>query len=251
MSTLSRIFSLGPKSALTRTLVAALILSTQLSCQGQSSRDRVKDATQRIKPKLVQDLSKTGLRFGDPVFIRIFKQERKLELWLQEPDKEHFKLFRTYPIAGMSGTLGPKLKEGDRQAPEGFYFVTKDQLNPQSRYHLSFNIGYPNTYDRAHGRTGSFIMVHGNKLSIGCFAMTDPKIEEIYLLCEAALNNGQPFFRVHSFPFQMTERKMTPTKGHKWEPFWQNLKQGYHAFETTKTPPNVEVSEKRYIFTKP
>ena len=121
-------------------------------------------------------------------------------------------------------------------------------MNPNSRFHLSFNVGYPNTYDRAHERTGDFLMVHGNRVSIGCFAMTDKKIEEIYTLCDAALNKGQKFFRVHSFPFRMTNERLTQESGNRWSSFWKNLKQGYDLFEKNKFPPNVRVENKKYVF---
>jgi murein L,D-transpeptidase YafK len=210
--------------------------------------ERAKTAREQVEPSLTTDLKAKGLRFGTPVFLRILKEERALELWMQEPEKRSFKLFRTYRIAAMSGKLGPKLKEGDRQAPEGFYFVNRARLKPDSVFHLAMNIGYPNIYDRAHGRGGSFLMIHGNRVSIGCFAMTDAKIEEIYTLCDAALQKGQPFFRVHCFPFHMNDERMTEAHGDRWEPFWKNLKEGYDAFENGKIPPNVEVEKKRYVF---
>ncbi|SVD61889.1 uncharacterized protein METZ01_LOCUS414743, partial [marine metagenome] len=164
--------------------------------------DRPEEAAKRVRPSMETALHAKGLRWGAPVFIRIFKEEKKLELWVD--DGKVFKHFKTWPICKYSGTLGPKLKEGDRQAPEGFYFVPRSRMNPRSRFHLSFNLGYPNAYDRAHKRTGSALMVHGNCVSIGCYAMTDAGIEEIYSLCDAALTNGQRFFRVHAFPFRMT-----------------------------------------------
>jgi len=212
--------------------------------------NRAQTARERVQPDLTTALEAKGLRFGDPVFLRILKEERELEFWMQEPNKKSFKLFRTYRIAAMSGKLGPKLKEGDLQAPEGFYFVNRGRLKPDSTFHLAMNIGYPNIYDRAHGRGGSFLMIHGNRVSIGCFAMTDAKIEEIYTLCDAALQNGQPFFRVHCFPFRMTDERMVKARGDSWEPFWKNLKEGYEAFEKGKIPPNVEVAKKRYFFTR-
>ena len=210
--------------------------------------DRSETAAKRGRPSMETALRAKGLRWGAPVFIRIFKEEKQLELWVD--DGKQFKLLKTWPICKFSGALGPKLKEGDGQAPEGFYFVPRARMNPHSRFHLSFNLGYPNSYDRAHGRTGSALMVHGNCVSIGCYAMTDPRIEEIYSLCDAALQNGQRFFRVHCFPFRMTEANMKKHRKSKWIKEWQNLKAGYDWFEKTKRPPNVEVRGKQYTFGK-
>ncbi len=193
-------------------------------------------------------LIQAGLAPGAPVFIRAFKQERELELFLKSPETGKFQLFRTYRIAAASGKLGPKLAEGDLQVPEGFYFVPPNMMNPNSAYHLAFNIGFPNKYDRAHGRTGSYIMIHGSNVSIGCLAMTDEKIEEIYQLCDAAHKNGQAYFRVHIFPFRMDSARMRQVRGHKWENFWKNLKIGYDFFENKRVPPNVVVRGKEYHF---
>ena len=210
--------------------------------------DRSEAAAKRVRPSLEPALRAKGLRWGAPVFIRIFKEEKELELWVD--DGKVFKHFKTWPICKYSGKLGPKLKEGDQQAPEGFYFVPRSRMNPRSRFHLSFNLGYPNTYDRAHKRTGSALMVHGNCVSIGCYAMTNARIEEIYSLCDAALKGGQRFFRVHSFPFRMTEANMKRHAQSKWIEEWYNLKHGYDWFEKSKRPPNVTVSTRRYLFGK-
>ncbi|MFT4176800.1 MAG: murein L,D-transpeptidase family protein [Luteolibacter sp.] len=227
------------------------------SCDGQSGSagtgeilppaERVKRAEERVKPGLERDLEAKGLRFGDPVFLRAFKEEAELELWMLHGETKTYRHFRTYKIAAQSGTLGPKLKEGDGQVPEGFYYVPRRAMKPDSRYHLAFNIGYPNEYDRAHGRTGSFIMVHGNQVSIGCLAMTDEKIEEIYTLCDAALKKGQPFFRIHLFPFRMTTERMARETENPWKAFWDELKTGYDAFEKTHLPPEVSVEKGRYL----
>ena len=216
--------------------------------QAVQSSQRSRAALDRVALSLVRDLQSVGLAYGNPVFIRIFKEERELEIWVKK--ESVYQLFRTYPVAAMSGQLGPKLREGDRQAPEGFYFVPPSQMNPNSRFHLSFNLGYPNTYDRAMGRTGSALMVHGNEVSIGCFVMTDSKIEEIYALTDAALRNGQKFFRVHVFPFRMTERRMKEARSENWYSFWENLKGGYDFFEKTGNPPNVLVRSGKYVFEK-
>ncbi len=214
-------------------------------------KERAAAAAATVRPALEQDLSAVGLKFGDPVFIRIFKDERVLEFFVQNKATGKFDLFRTYPIAAASGKLGPKLAEGDWQVPEGFYFVPPDAMNPNSQFHLSFNIGFPNAFDQSLGRTGSAIMVHGNSVSIGCAAMTDEKIEEIYTLCDAAHHGGQAFFRVHIFPFRMSEEKMREMSGGPWEEFWKNLREGYDLFEKTHVPPEVSVADGRYQFGRP
>lgn len=209
---------------------------------------REKDVIRRMTPRLSEELSNHGLKLGSPVFVRIFKESRELEIWVENQESKKFQHFRTWKIAAMSGKLGPKLAEGDLQAPEGFYYVTPSQMKPDSTFHLAFNIGYPNSYDRMHNRKGTFIMVHGNRVSSGCFAMTDPGIEEIYTLCSTALQNGQSFFRTHIFPFRMSAQRMNQESDHRWHDFWTNLRQGYEWFEHKKTPPNVSIHGKRYVF---
>ncbi|MGH6736783.1 MAG: L,D-transpeptidase family protein [Methyloceanibacter sp.] len=196
--------------------------------------------------RLDQRLAAAGVAPGVPVHIRIYKLESELELWVENDGR--YELFATYPICLWSGRLGPKLREGDRQAPEGFYTVDKDALNPNSRMHLSFNLGFPNVYDRVHGRTGSFLMVHGGCASIGCYAVTDRIVDEIWLFVTKALDNGQTRIPVHAFPFRMTERALWLRRGDKWAGFWTNLKQGHDLFEKRRVPPNVSVCGRRYVF---
>ena len=191
-------------------------------------------------------LAAHGASPGVPVFIRIFKLEWELELWVKKDGR--FVHFATYPICKWSGRLGPKLREGDRQAPEGFYTVDAGALKPDSRWHRSFNLGFPNSFDQAHGRTGSFLMVHGGCGSIGCYAMTDPAVDEIWRMVTAALENGQPRFAVHVFPFRMTERNLRLRRGQKWESFWADLKLGHDLFEQSRVPPAVSVCDGRYAF---
>ena len=242
------LWSRAPFSILFLLLVSGPLSAQNPAPRGLPTSPRARAAAERVQEELTRDLAETGMRYGNPVFIRILKEEGQLELFVQEVGKETFKLFRTYDIVAMSGRLGPKEREGDLQAPEGFYYVPPRRMNPRSRFHLSFNLGYPNTYDRAHNRDGSHLMVHGNRVSIGCFAMTDRKIEEIYTLCHAALANGQKFFRVHAFPFRMTAGRMEQARTSRWHPFWKNLGQGYDFFEKNKVPPNVQVTGKRYLF---
>ena len=209
----------------------------------QHSRRIVAQQKERIK----NDLKEKGLTLYAPIFIRIFKEESELELWVKKDDRK-FALFKSWPICKWAGELGPKLREGDRQSPEGFYYVTPSRMNPNSSYHLSMDIGYPNQYDRYHERTGSDIMIHGICGSLGCYAMTNPVIEEIWVLSESALGSGQPFFRVHVFPFRMNEKNMERHKDSKWIEFWENLKEGYDFFENKKYPPDVSVKESLYTF---
>ncbi|MCP4323313.1 MAG: murein L,D-transpeptidase [Alteromonadales bacterium] len=200
-----------------------------------------------VELSLKEALAEKGLKYGAPIFIRIFKEPAILEVWLESSDGS-FVNFKNYDICTFSGNIGPKLKEGDNQSPEGFYFVNASRLNPWSRFHLSFNLGYPNKYDRAYGRTGSALMVHGNCVSIGCYAMTDSYMSEIYALSVAALKAGQPFFRVHSFPFHLEPDTLEKYRFNKWHSFWLNLKVGYDHFNKYKRPPNVEVSNGVYLF---
>jgi len=201
---------------------------------------RADAAAERVRPALERELATQGLRFGAPAFVRIFKAEHELELWLARDDGS-FALFRTWPICTWSGALGPKTRQGDGQSPEGFYRVAARQLNPTSKYHLAFNLGYPNAYDRAHARTGDFLMVHGSCMSIGCYAMGDPAIEEIYTLVAAALAGGQPSFEVHAFPFRFTGADDARFADPEWGDFWRELSAGYFAFERAHVPPVVRV----------
>lgn len=212
----------------------------------QDGEKRFVAAKKKVTPHLKKLFQERELPWGSPIFIRAFKKERHLELWVKK--RESFVLLKSYFIAGTSGELGPKLHQGDGQIPEGFYFVTPHQMNPQSNFHLSFNIGYPNQYDRTYNRTGDFIMVHGSNVSVGCMAMTNNKIEEIYTLADAAFAGGQKFFRIHIFPFKMSKAAMQQNFGNRWHPFWRKLKIGYQIFEDTKLPPNVTVKNKAYQF---
>lgn len=202
----------------------------------------------RIFDRMRTDFDQNNVVLGDPVFIRIFKEERVLELWMKNEDDWRFKLIKSYPICNYSGSLGPKYVEGDNQAPEGFYHTDLQSLNPNSQYHLSFNINFPNEYDRSKGRTGSFIMIHGDCVSEGCYAMTDPLMEEIYLIAERALLAGQHEVPVHVFPFRMTPDRMRQAAFNRHFHFWVNLKQGYDYFENYGIPPKWDVINGRYEF---
>ncbi|MCK5004281.1 MAG: murein L,D-transpeptidase [Candidatus Aminicenantes bacterium] len=200
----------------------------------------------QLTPALTTQFTRKGLSLGDHIFIRIFKAEKVLEIWVKSGSG--YKLFKKYWVCYFSGGLGTKTLEGDGKSPEGFYFVKPSQLNPWSSFFLSFNIGYPNKFDRVNGYTGGLIMVHGNCVSIGCYAMTDKRIKEIYTIIHKAFENGQPFFRIHIFPFKMTDNNMRKYRKKKWSDFWKNLKEGYDYFKKHKTPPDVSVRNKKYIF---
>lgn len=196
--------------------------------------------------RLAERLAEHNVRLGTPIFMRIFKQNFELELWMLRDGRFHH--FATYPICLWSGDLGPKHREGDRQSPEGFYTVAKSSLNPNSRWRRSFNLGFPNRFDRAHGRTGSFLMVHGGCSSIGCYAMTDPVIDEIWEIVTAALNNGQKRFQVQVFPFRMSDQAIEKQKSNPNHAFWTTLKTGFDHFESAWMPPRVSVCNDRYQF---
>ena len=211
-------------------LLTLIILSVIVMgiAPAQTTGVRVLDARNNVQSAFAE-------HFGKPVFIRIIKEDRDLELWVQESDKS-WQILKSYHIFGMSGELGPKTAEGDEQAPEGFYRVYPHSMNPRSKFHLSFNIGYPNAYDRKLGRTGSFIMVHGDILSIGCFAMTDARIEEIYTMVNEAFKTGTQYVPVQVYPFRMTDERMLKEQESEHFEFWQHLLPGWQHTETSCSP---------------
>jgi murein L,D-transpeptidase YafK len=195
--------------------------------------------------QLIED---KGMKEDAPIVVRIFKEDSELEVWKKKTETGRYALLKKYDICKWSGKLGPKLKEGDRQAPEGFYTVAPAQMNPKSSYYLSFNIGFPNTYDRANDRTGSFLMVHGACSSAGCYSMTDEQIQEIYTLARLSFHGGQRAFQVQAYPFRMTPTNLAKYRNDPNMEFWQMLKEGSDHFEVTGQPPKVDVCAKRYVF---
>jgi murein L,D-transpeptidase YafK len=191
-------------------------------------------------------LGKKGMDAQTPIFVRIFKEESELEVWKQRDDGRFYH-FKTYPICNWSGELGPKVKHGDRQAPEGFYTVTREQMNPDSKYHLAVNLGYPNAFDRSQRRTGEFLMIHGKCKSAGCYAMTDALIEEIYGIARESFLGGHDSFQVHAFPFRMSAENLARHARHEAYPFWKTLKEGYDYFELTRQLPTVAICNRRYV----
>lgn len=224
--------------------IASALILLLVADTGQSA-DRTA-GLERARAQLAPQLAEHDLALGAPVHIRVFKDSAELEVWLQRADDDLWVHFRTYPICNYSGDLGPKLREGDRQSPEGLYRVGSDQLHPTSRFHLAFNLGFPNKYDRAHGRTGSYLMVHGNCVSIGCYAMTDRGIEDIYALAAAALENGQSAIAVHAFPARLTDQWIAGQAESKWIAFWRDLKSCHDLFLDTGRVPSWQVRDKRY-----
>jgi murein L,D-transpeptidase YafK len=182
-----------------------------------------------------------------PILMRAFKKESELEVWKQTKGGRYVHL-KTYPICRWSGALGPKSQIGDRQTPEGFYAITPRQMNPNSSFHLSFDTGFPNAFDRAQGASGAYLMVHGNCSSAGCFAMTDKQIEEIYALAREAFRGGQQAFQFQSYPFRMTAENIARHRSDPHIAFWRQLKEGYDRFEATGEEPIVGVAGARYVF---
>jgi murein L,D-transpeptidase YafK len=225
-----------------------VILAGISACQGGIDSVFPK-AEAPIPERLVKKMKAKGMNAASPILIRIFKQESQLEVWKQR-NNGRFGLLETYEICKWSGKLGPKFEEGDRQAPEGFYEVGKAQMNPLSDYYLSFNLGFPNRYDSANGRTGSHLMVHGACSSAGCYSMTDEFVGEIYALAREALNDGQEAFQVQAYPFRMTPENFAKHIDSPYFDFWKMLKEGHDHFEITRFPPKVDVCEKRYLFNR-
>jgi murein L,D-transpeptidase YafK len=184
---------------------------------------------------------------SSPTLIRTYKKEAELEIWKMKSNGE-YALLKTYPMCRWSGQLGPKRREGDMQVPEGFYPITPGQMNPNSHYYLAFNVGYPNAYDRAYGRTGGNVMVHGVCSSAGCFSMTDEQVADIYAIARDSFNGGQREIQLQSYPFHMTAENMAKFRLDPNIDFWKNLKDGSDHFEVTKAEPSVLVCGKHYVF---
>ncbi len=238
-----------------RSLVRALITSAALAAgvllagcnSDEISLANNAKANQPVSAKLVAEMSEKDMDLQSPILVRLFKQEAELEVWKQDRSG-HFALLKTYPICRWSGDLGPKVREGDRQAPEGFYSISPAQMNPQSAYYLSFNTGFPNAFDRSLGRTGSELMVHGDCSSRGCYAMTDEQIAEIYSLGRESFFGGQRAFQFQAYPFRMTPVNMAKHRNNPNMPFWRMIKEGYDHFEVTRQEPKVDFCEKKYVF---
>lgn len=223
--------------------LAALVALAGCETDGLSSGKAMKELSAEMKA----DMAAKNMPLESPILVRLFKEDAELEVWKQDASGR-YALLKTYPVCRWSGELGPKIKEGDRQAPEGFYTITPAQMNPNSAYYLSFNMGYPNAYDKAWGRTGSQLMVHGDCSSRGCYAMTDDQIGEIYALARESFFGGQRAFQVQALPFRMTPTNFARHRNNPNMPFWRMLKEGSDQFEITHQEPKVDFCEKRYVF---
>lgn len=233
-------------AARARMVALAAAAALALSACNQTD-DIARKANKPLSPQMLSLISQKDMVPASPILVRIFKQESELEVW-KETTAGKYALLKTYPICRWSGELGPKVRMGDRQAPEGFYTITPGQMNPNSNYYLSFNLGFPNAFDKAYGRTGEFLMVHGDCSSAGCYAMTDEQISEIFSLARESFAGGQRSFQVQAYPFRMTAKNLARHRTNPNMPFWRNLKEGSDHFEVTGLEPKVNVCNRRYVF---
>ena len=204
-------------------------------------------ATKELPPELLSLLRQKKMPKYSPIVVRVFKEEAELEVWKQDTTGR-FQILKIYPICRWSGDLGPKLQQGDRQAPEGFYAITPELMNPNSNYYLSINVGYPNSFDKANKRDGSLLMIHGDCSSSGCYAMTDEQISEIYSLARDSFLGGRPSFQVQAYPFRLTPANLARHRNSPNLAFWKMLKIGNDHFETTHLEPKVDVCNRLYVF---
>jgi murein L,D-transpeptidase YafK len=235
------------------TVISALLLTTVFAgalapvrCLGEDTGQLPAKATKELSAELLSLLQQKKLPKYSPILVRIFKEESELEVWKQDTSG-HFQILKTYPICRWSGDLGPKLHEGDRQAPEGFYTITPELMNPNSNYYLAINLGFPNSFDKANDRDGSFLMVHGDCWSSGCYAMTDEQIGDIYSLARDSFLS-QPSFQIQAYPFRLTAMNLARHRTNPNLAFWMMLKVGNDHFEATHLEPKVDVCDRHYVF---
>lgn len=230
------------------TAIAAALAGCTNETLDSVNLSSVKNKTEyQLSGKMVSKMSQLGMQKTSPILLRIFKEEGTLEVW-KANTSSRFQLLKSYKICAWSGKLGPKVKEGDRQAPEGFYPLYPHQMNPNSNYYLAINTGFPNAYDKANGRNGTHLMIHGACSSSGCYSMTDEQIIEIFALARDAFKGGQENVQLQAFPFRMTAENMARHRDNPNIEFWTMLKVGYDQFEVTKRPPQVNVCERKYVF---
>ena len=229
-------------------LSAALASSLALAgCFGEDGYQLPTKAMKELSPQMLSMLEQKKMPKDSPILVRIFKEESELEVWKQDTTG-HFQILKVYPICRWSGDLGPKVREGDRQAPEGFYTITPDLMNPNSNYYLAINTGFPNTFDKANDRHGGFLMIHGDCSSRGCYAMTDEQIGEIYSLARESFLGGQQSFQIQAYPFRMTPANFARHRTNPNMAFWKMIKVGNDHFEATHLEPKVDVCDRHYVF---
>src|SRR6478609_170337 len=236
------------------TVLRALVLTaafaaglTPVTCLGENSNRLPTKASMELPPELLSVLRQSKMPKYSPIVVRVFKEEAELEVWKQDT-RGRFEILKIYPICRWSGDLGPKLQEGDRQAPEGFYTITPELMNPNSNFYLAINVGYPNSFDKANNRDGSLLMIHGDCSSSGCYAMTDEQISEIYSLARDSFLGGRPSLQVQAYPFRLTPANLARHRNSPNLAFWKMLKIGNDHFETTHLEPKVDVCNRLYVF---
>jgi murein L,D-transpeptidase YafK len=195
---------------------------------------------------LISASESVGSTATSPVLLRIFKESKELELW-RRTSNGRYALVKTYNICAYSGSLGPKLRQGDGQAPEGFYSIGPAQLNYESIRFVSLNTGFPNAFDRANGRSGSALMIHGGCDSAGCYAIEDQPAQEVFTAVRDSLKAGQKSVQLQIYPFRMSSWSLNSYRQNKNISFWQQLKIGYDKFESTHQPLDVTVENKHYV----
>jgi murein L,D-transpeptidase YafK len=246
--------TVGGLALIRATVVRALLLTavfagalTPVWCLGEDNNQLPAKATMELSRELLSLLQQKKMPKYSPILVRVFKEESELEIWKQDTTG-HFQIVKTYPICRWSGDLGPKLHEGDRQAPEGFYTITSELMNPNSNYYLAINTGFPNSFDKANERDGTFLMIHGDCWSSGCYAMTDEQMGEIYSLARDSLLGDQPSFQIQAYPFRLTPANLARHRTNPNLDFWMMLKIGNDHFEATHLEPKVAVCDRRYVF---
>jgi murein L,D-transpeptidase YafK len=238
------------RAKLVRALLQSAALAGSLTlagCLGEDGYQLPTKAMKELSPQMFSLLKQKNMPKDSPILVRIFKEESELEVWKQDTTGR-FQMLKVYPICRWSGDLGPKVHEGDRQAPEGFYTITPELMNPNSNYYLAINTGFPNTFDKANDRYGAFLMIHGDCSSRGCYAMTDEQIGEIYSLARESFLGGQQSFQIQAYPFRMTPANLAHHRTNPNMAFWKMIKEGNDHFEATHLEPKVEVCNRRYVF---
>ena len=183
------------------------------------------------------------------LYVRIFKEEKTLEIWMQS--KGIYKLYKSFEVCNYSGKLGPKVVEGDKQAPEGFYHVpAEDVLWSSRKWPRALNLSFPNGFDALKKRTGSYLLIHGGCSSEGCYALKNGPMSILYDLVSIALKSGQTILPIHIFPFRLTDknwaRHLPQNAGKKWGAFWKGMQPAYDGFQSNRTIPSIFVCQTGY-----